>query len=116
MDTIGQERQVLLPCDSWYPKKEVAALVETFQNLELLCSVRSDTVLTNLWKGKVVYALVTAPKKEKRRLFLCTKDPREISFDWERSADKTTYAYGKDNRLYLPLAWYALRWKIEVYM
>lgn len=64
----------------------------------------------------MVYALVTAPKKGKgkRCLFLCTKDPKEISFDWERSADKTIYAYGKENRLYLPLAWYALRWKIEV--
>ncbi len=160
MGVVGTERQVLLLCDSWYPKAEVAALVETFQNLTLLCSVRSDTVLyglppartgkrgrpkkrgarvnlgeipldtpktgdweigicpvlTNFWEGRVVYALATAPKKGdgKRRLFLCTKDPREISFDWEHSADKIAYAYGEENRSYLPLAWYALRWKIEV--
>lgn len=48
MDIIRQERQLLLLCDSWYPKKEVTALVETFQNLELLCNVRADTVLYDL--------------------------------------------------------------------
>lgn len=53
-------------------------------------------VSTNLWKDKVVYALVTAPKNGKgsRCLFLCTADPGSIS--------------------YLPLAWYGLRWNIEV--
>ena len=73
-------------------------------------------VITNLWKDKVVYALVTAPKNGKgsRRLFLCTADPRAISFDWENSADKTTYSYGAENVFYLPLAWYGLRWNIEV--
>lgn len=39
---------------------------------------------------------------------------KEIFFDWGRSADKTILAYGKENRLFLSLAWYALRWKIEV--
>ncbi len=73
-------------------------------------------VITNLWKDKVVYALVTAPKNGKgsRRLFLCTADPRIISFDWENSADKTTCSYGAENVFYLPLAWYGLRWGIEV--
>ena len=73
-------------------------------------------VLTNLFPGEVVYALVTAPKKGKggRRLFLCTKNPRDISFDWQKSADKTAHAYGEEDVSYLPLAWYALRWKIEV--
>ena len=73
-------------------------------------------VITNLWKDKVVYAFVTAPKNGKgsRRLFLCTADPRTISFDWENSSDKTTYSYGAENVFYLPLAWYGLRWNIEV--
>ena len=134
MKAIGPERQVILLCDSWYPKAEVAALVEQFENLEMVCNVRVDTalyglpsaktwkrgrprkrgnrisldevllnepkngdwmigmmpVVTNLWKDKVVYALVTAPKNGKgsRRLFLCTADPRSISFDWENRADK----------------------------
>lgn len=160
MKTIGSERQVILLCDSWYPKAEVAALVEQFENLEMVCNVRVDTalyelppaktgkkgrprkrgsrirledivlsepesgdwligmmpVITNLWKGKMVYALVTAPKSGKgsRRLFLCTADPGNISFDWKNSADKTAYSYGAENIFYLPLAWYGLRWNIEV--
>ena len=160
MKVMDSERQVILLCDSWYPKAEVVALVEQFDNLEMVCNVRVDTalyglppaktgkkgrprkrgdriqldkivlgnpesgdwligmmpVITNLWKDKVVYALVTAPKNGKgsRRLFLCTADPRTISFDWENSADKTTYSYGAENVFYLPLAWYGLRWNIEV--
>ena len=160
MKTIGSGRQVILLCDSWYPKAEVAALVKEFENLELVCHARTDTalyglppaktgkkgrprkrgdrihleeiplsepgcgnwlvgvvpVITNLWKEKVVYALVTAPKNGKggRRLFFCTVDPRDISFDWENSADQTIYSYGAEQVLYLPLAWYGLRWNIEV--
>lgn len=160
MKTIGPQRQVILLCDSWYPKAEVAALVEQFENLEMVCNARGDTalygpapartgkrgrprkrgdrisldeialnepqngdwligiipVITNLWKDKVVYALVTAPKNGKgsRRLFLCTADPGSICFDWENSADKTACSYGAENISYLPLAWYGLRWNIEV--
>ncbi len=160
MKTIGPERQVILLCDSWYPKAEVTALVEPFENLEMVCNARVDMalyglppaktgkrdrprkreerialdeiilsepetgdwligmmpVITNLWKDKVVYALVTAPKNGKGscRLFLCTADPRTISFDWKNNADKTTYSYGAENVFYLLLAWYGLRWNIEV--
>ena len=59
-------------------------------------------VITNLWKDKVVYAFVTVPKNGKgsRRLFLCTVDPRTISFDWENSADKITCYYGAENIFY----------------
>ncbi len=160
MKVIGGQRQVILLCDSWYPKAEVAALVNEFEDLDLICNARSDTVLyhlppapsgkrgrprkhgdrlhlkevslsepktgdwkigvipvmTDLWKGRVVYAVVTAPKKGNgtRRLFLCTKDPEEIEFDLELCADDTVRAYGEENRLYLPLAWYSLRWDIEI--
>ncbi len=150
MKVIGPDRQVILLCDSWYPKAEVTALVEQFDNLEMVCNARVDTalyglppaktgkkgrprkrgdrialekiilsepkhgdwligmmpVITNLWKDRGVYALVTAPKNGKgsRRLFLCTVDPRTISFDWENSTDKTTCSYGAENIFYLPLA------------
>ena len=116
MKVMDPQCQVILLCDSWYPKAEVVALVEQFDNLEMVCNARMDTalyglppvktgkkgrprkrgsriqlddivlgepksgdwligmmpVITNLWKDKVVYALVTAPKNGKgsRRLFL----------------------------------------------
>ena len=102
-------KQVILLCDSWYPKKPVTELVSEFENLEMICCARSDTVLydlpsertgrcerpcihgerlellditltklkdapyymgcpkgiTNLWKGRIVYACVTAFISEK---------------------------------------------------
>lgn len=33
MKVIDSERQVILLCDSWYPKAEVTALIEQFENL-----------------------------------------------------------------------------------
>lgn len=41
-------RQVILLCDSWYPKKTVPGLVDEFENLEIICNARIDTVLYNL--------------------------------------------------------------------
>ncbi len=106
MKAIGSKRQVILLCDSWYLKAEVAALVEQFENLEMVCNARVDTALTGSRQLK--------PGKGRRRLFLCTADPKTISLDWENSADKTTCSYGAENIFYLPLAWYGLRWDIEV--
>ena len=48
MHVIGTQRQVILLCDSWYPKVEVAELVDCYENLHLICNVRSDTVLYDL--------------------------------------------------------------------
>ena len=103
MTELTRCKQVILLCDSWYPKKPVTGLVEEFKNLEMICATRSDTVLydlpgertgkrgrprihgerlslsdipqkkpedadyfmgcrkvvTNLWKGRIVYAYVT---------------------------------------------------------
>jgi hypothetical protein len=52
MKAIGPQRQVILLCDSWYPKAEVAALVEQFENLEMVCNVRVDTALYGLPPAK----------------------------------------------------------------
>lgn len=67
-------------------------------------------VITNLWKGKVVYALVTTPKKETGRLclFSCTVDFKTISFNLANSATKIAHAYEVENTFYLPLSWYGL--------
>lgn len=160
MKVIGSDRQVFLLCDSWYAKAEAVELVNQFENLDMICSVRIDTamyklppaptgkrgrpkkygdrimpeqfelsapktgewkigvqpVLTRLWKDKAVYAIVTAPKKGKgsRRLFLCTKNPKEICLDYEKCTDGSIRDYAEENISYLPLACYMLRWKIEV--
>ena len=52
MKVIGSERQVILLCDSWYPKAEVVALVEQFDNLEMVCNARVDTALYGLPPAK----------------------------------------------------------------
>lgn len=48
MKIIGPERQLILLCDNWYPKVEVTALVEQFENLEMFCNARVDTALYKL--------------------------------------------------------------------
>ena len=48
MKAIGTEKKVLLCCDSWYPKAEITQLPEEFENLDIICNVRSDTVLYEL--------------------------------------------------------------------
>lgn len=73
-------------------------------------------VLTRLWKGRVVYAIVTLPKNGNgsRRLFFCTKNPEEIALDYKNCADDAIREYGKEDVRYLPLTCYMLRWDIEV--
>lgn len=73
-------------------------------------------VLTNLWGGRVVYALVTLPKSGNgnRRLFFCTKDPESIILDHGSCEDSTIRGYGKENAKFLPIACYSPWWNIEV--
>lgn len=72
-------------------------------------------VLTRLWGGRVVYAIVTLPKSGNgsRRLFFCTKDPEDIVLDYDRCADDAIREYAREDIRYLPLACYMLRWNIE---
>lgn len=48
MPELSSCGQVILLCDSWYPKKPVTGLVNDFQNLEMICCARLDTVLYDL--------------------------------------------------------------------
>ena len=48
MRIIGVDRQVILCCDSWYPKASVVHLVDEFDNLAIIANVRSDTVIYEL--------------------------------------------------------------------
>ena len=158
MAELSSSGQVILLCDSWYPKKPVTGLVEEFKNLEMICCARSDTVLydlpgertgrrgrprthggrlelsaivldkpegasyymgcrrviTNLWKGRTVYACVTAADPEKPgsfRLFLCTAAPEGIAVEPEKQADEKIRSY--DAWGMLPLGLFSLRWNIE---
>ena len=159
MSVFGPEQAVVLCCDSWYPKGEILKLVQEFQNLTLICNVRSDTalyslppertvkrgrprvwgtrlslqdfelkeipdtnylagsrpVMTRLLGHRIVYAIVTKPKKgASYRVFLCTSDPTSISFDPDFVGNRTAAAYAKAAPSLLPLTIYSLRWKIEV--
>jgi len=48
MALIGTTRQVILCCDSWYPKDCVKRLVDEYPNLIIICNVRKDTALYEL--------------------------------------------------------------------
>ena len=59
MAVIGTTRQVILCCDSWYPKDCVKRLIDEYPNLILICNVRKDTALydnvinlSKLWRGR----------------------------------------------------------------
>lgn len=38
-------QQVILLCDSWYPKGDVLSLVDEFPQLEIICNACRDTTL-----------------------------------------------------------------------
>lgn len=48
MQVFAPGQPVVLCCDSWYPKGSVLKLVQEFQNLTMICNVRSDTALYHL--------------------------------------------------------------------
>ena len=52
MAVTGTVRQIILCCDSWYPKDCVKGLIEEFPNLVLICNARSDTALYELPPAK----------------------------------------------------------------
>ena len=157
MEVLGSTRQVILCCDSWYPKDCVKGLVDEYPNLDIICNVRSDTALyelppaktgkrgrprargnrlslkdfplkevpgsgylagcqrvkTMLFGKREVWAIVTKSEKgNQRRLFLCTKDPKEIHFDLSL-ADAKAVLFANADADFLPLTIYALRWNIE---
>lgn len=159
MGVFDSNQPVVLCCDSWYPKGEILKLVQEFQNLTMICNVRSDTalyclppdqtgkrgrprvwgtrlslsdfelkeipgtdylvgfkpVMTRLFGKRIVYAIVTKPKKSSSyRVFLCTTDPAAIPFDPDFIKKHTAAAYAKADPSLLPLTIYSLRWSIEV--
>lgn len=83
--------------------------LSTPQNGDWKIGVRP--VLTRFWEERVVYAFVTASKKEgaSRRLFFCTKKPEEITLGYSLCMDERIRKYGEEDISYLPLACYLLR-------
>ena len=47
LSEIGKDKQVLLLCDSWYPKAKVAKLAE-IPNLDIICNARIDSAMRDL--------------------------------------------------------------------
>lgn len=45
MPCLLNKRNVIILCDSWYAKGSLFALTKDFDNLDLICNVRADTVL-----------------------------------------------------------------------
>ena len=158
MAVIGTARQVILCCDSWYPKDCVKRLIDEYPNLILICNVRKDTALyelppektgkkgrpkvrgkrlslkdfafkavpgngyfvgcrevkTMLFGKRPVWAIVTKSEKSGQfRLFLCTKNPKELRFDLSL-ADAKAALFANADVDFLPLTIYSLRWNIEV--
>ena len=157
MPELSSCGQVILLCDSWYPKKPVTGLVEEFKNPGMICCARLDTVLydlpsertgrrgrprihgeklklsdivlkktddapyytgcrsvvTSLWKGRCVYAFVTAADPENPdsfRLFLCTAQPGDIAVEPEKITDEKIRSFSRFGML--PLGLFSLRWNI----
>ncbi|MBQ8135714.1 MAG: hypothetical protein IJ192_15160 [Clostridia bacterium] len=52
MEIIGNERNVCLCCDSWYPKFEITKSPQKYDHLALICNVRHDTALYTLPPAK----------------------------------------------------------------
>lgn len=71
-------------------------------------------VITNLWKGRKVYAYVSAADPEKLdtfRLFLCTTIPEGIAVRLEEQVSEKIRSYHTWGML--PLGFFSLRWNIE---
>ena len=67
-----------------------------------------------LFGKRSVWAIVTKSEKSGQfRLFLCTKNPKELRFDLSL-ADAKAALFANADVAFLPLTIYALRWNIEV--
>ena len=61
-----------------------------------------------------VYAIVTKTKNGSQRLFISTKSPHQLNFDFNSSALGKASLFAKADIDFLPLTIYSMRWHIEV--
>ena len=48
MPELARKKNVIILCDSWYVKKDLVCLVDEYKNLDLIGSVRADSVIYDL--------------------------------------------------------------------
>lgn len=48
MPTLSSIRNVILLCDSWYAKKNLLCMVDEYENLDIICNARNDSVIYDL--------------------------------------------------------------------
>ena len=77
-------------------------------------SVGSRTVITKLFGNRPVHAIVTKTKSGSTRLFICTKSPEQLNFDFNSTELGRASLFAQTDLQFLPLTIYSLRWNIEV--
>ncbi len=48
MPELSGKKNVIIPCDSWYVKKDLVCLVDEYENLDLIGNARADSVIYDL--------------------------------------------------------------------
>lgn len=48
MPSFASQKNVIILCDSWYAKKNLACIVDEYPNLDLICNARTDSVIYDL--------------------------------------------------------------------
>ena len=48
MPSFASQKNVIILCDSWYAKKNLACIVDEYPNLDLICNARADSVIYDL--------------------------------------------------------------------
>ena len=77
-------------------------------------SVGCRQVMTKLLGNIPVYAIVTKTKNGSQRLFISTKSPHQLNFDFNSSELGKASLFAKADIHFLPLTIYSMRWHIEV--
>ena len=75
-------------------------------------SVGSRKVMTKIFGKHPVYSVVTSTKSGSERLFICTKSPDKLHFDFSSDLGKASL-FAKSDISFLPLTVCSLRWHIE---
>jgi len=83
MSEFKEIHRVLLLFDSWYAKSDLIKIVNEYENLDIICRARSNSVLYDLLPEKTRHR--GRPAKKGKRLSICD--------DFELSNEKTGSYY-----------------------